>query len=81
MWGVTIDPKNPQSSAKVSVVLMKFLRARNLNPAEAREMLRQTLRWRDEFKIDEVMKEEFDPEVFGGVGHIFGNDKLGHPIT
>ncbi|EIN09582.1 CRAL/TRIO domain-containing protein, partial [Punctularia strigosozonata HHB-11173 SS5] len=80
IWGVTIDPQNPTSSAKVSVVLMKFLRARNLNAAEAREMIRQTLRWRDEFKIDEVLKEEFDPEVYGNIGHIFGKDKLGHPI-
>ena len=24
LWGVTIDPANPTSSAKVSVVLMKF---------------------------------------------------------
>lgn len=28
LWGVTIDPKNPGADARVSVVLMKFLRAR-----------------------------------------------------
>jgi hypothetical protein len=28
LWGVTLDPANPQSDARVSVILMKFLRAR-----------------------------------------------------
>jgi hypothetical protein len=28
LWGVTLDPTNPQSDARVSVILMKFLRAR-----------------------------------------------------
>jgi hypothetical protein len=28
LWGVSIDPANPASNARVSVILMKFLRAR-----------------------------------------------------
>jgi phosphatidylinositol transfer protein SFH5 len=28
LWGITIDPENPTNDARVSVVLMKWLRAR-----------------------------------------------------
>ena len=28
MWGVTLDPLNPKKDPRISVVLMKFLRAR-----------------------------------------------------
>lgn len=28
IWGIAIDPTNPANDARVSVVLMKFLRAR-----------------------------------------------------
>ncbi|KAI0352077.1 CRAL/TRIO domain-containing protein [Trametes cingulata] len=78
LWGVTLSTT---PDAKASVVLAKFVRARELNVAQAQEMLVATLRWRDEFKIDEVVKEEFDPEVFGKLGKVFGKDKEGRPVT
>ncbi|KAL0059394.1 Non-classical phosphatidylinositol transfer protein (PITP) [Marasmius tenuissimus] len=80
MWGVTIDPKNPLN-AKTSVVLMKFLRARNLNPTAAHEMLVATLRWRDEFNVEAACKEEFPKDIFGQLGHIYGKDKEGRPVV
>ncbi|KAH0836536.1 CRAL-TRIO domain-containing protein [Lanmaoa asiatica] len=80
MWGVTIDPVNPRN-AQVSVLLMKFLRARNLNPTEAKDMFISTLRWRDSFNVDAAMKEEFPDEVFGKLGKVHGRDKVGHPVT
>ncbi|KAG1764807.1 CRAL-TRIO domain-containing protein [Suillus occidentalis] len=80
LWGVTINPLKPKD-ARVSVVLMKFLRARNLNPAEAKDMLISTLRWRKSFKIDEAMKEQFPEDVFGKLGRTYGKDKDGHPIA
>ncbi|KAK1235681.1 Non-classical phosphatidylinositol transfer protein (PITP) [Marasmius sp. AFHP31] len=80
MWGVTIDPKNPLN-AKTSVVLMKFLRARNLNPTAAHEMLVATLRWRDEFNVEAACKEEFPKDIFGKLGHIYGKDKEGRPVV
>ncbi|TFY80038.1 hypothetical protein EWM64_g3974 [Hericium alpestre] len=80
LWGVTIDP-NGAKDARASVILMKWLRARNLNVAEAKTMMIATLRWRDEFKVDEALKEEFPEEVFGRIGHVFGKDKNGRPIT
>ncbi|KAJ7252470.1 CRAL/TRIO domain-containing protein [Mycena rebaudengoi] len=80
LWGVRIDPTN-LVDARVSVVLMKFLRARNLNPTAASEMFVATLRWRDEFNVDAAMKEEFPQDVFGKLGHIFGKDKQGRPVV
>lgn len=80
LWGVTINPLKPKD-ARVSVILMKFLRARNLNPAEAKDMLISTLRWRKSFKVDEAMKEQFPEDVFGKLGRTYGKDKDGHPIA
>ncbi|KAG1728091.1 CRAL-TRIO domain-containing protein [Suillus lakei] len=80
LWGVTINPLKPKD-ARVSVVLMKFLRARNLNPLEAKDMFISTLRWRKSFKIDEAMKEKFPEDIFGKLGRTYGKDKDGHPIA
>ncbi len=43
-------------------------------------MMIATLRWRDEFKVEDVMKETF-PEVFDGFGHVYGHDKEGLPVV
>ena len=44
-------------------------------------MLINTLKWRIEFKTDEIAKEDFPEDVFGNIGHIYGKDKGGRPIT
>ncbi|SJL03923.1 uncharacterized protein ARMOST_07280 [Armillaria ostoyae] len=80
LWGVKIDPANP-IDAKVSVVLMKFLRARNLSVNEARSMLVGTLRWRSEFDVEAAVKEEFPADVFDSLGHVYGKDKQGRPVV
>ncbi|KAI0083848.1 CRAL-TRIO domain-containing protein [Irpex rosettiformis] len=81
LWGVEIDPVNPTKDARVSVVLIKFLRARELDVPGAVDMLVATLKWRQEFKTDELLSEEFPEDVFGGVGKVFGHDKEGRPVT
>lgn len=80
IWGVTVDPHSPRD-ARVSVVLIKFLRARNLNVHEARDMLVSTLRWRESFNVEAAMKEEFPQNVFGQLGYNFGHDKAGRPVV
>ncbi|KAG7443538.1 CRAL/TRIO domain-containing protein [Guyanagaster necrorhizus] len=80
LWGVKIDPADPVD-AKVSVVLMKFLRARNLNVNEARSMLVGTLRWRSEFNVEAAIKEEYPEDIFGSLGHVYGKDKQGRPVV
>jgi phosphatidylinositol transfer protein SFH5 len=42
-------------------------------------MMIDTLRWREEFKLEEAMKETY-PDVFNGFGHLYGRDKEGRPI-
>jgi len=79
IWGVTINPTKPKDS-KVSVVLMKFLRARNLSISEAKDMLVNTLRWRKQFDIEAALKEEFPADIFGQLGHLCGRDKEGRPV-
>ncbi|KAJ3932874.1 MAG: CRAL-TRIO domain-containing protein [Lentinula lateritia] len=80
LWGVTIEPSN-LLDAKVSVVLMKFLRARNLSVSEGKTMFIATLRWRDQFNVEAACKEAFPQDVFGQLGHIYGQDKAGRPVV
>jgi phosphatidylinositol transfer protein SFH5 len=54
---------------------------RNLNVNEADTMLVATLRWREEFKVEEAVKEEFPQEIFGNLGHVYGKDKEGRPVV
>jgi len=79
LWGVTINANGP-NDARASVVLVKFLRARNLSVDESYKMLVETLRWRQEFKIEEVMKEEF-PDSLQALGRMYGHDKEGRPVA
>jgi hypothetical protein len=44
-------------------------------------MFISTLRWRKNFDIEAVMKEEFLQDVFGKLGHIYGTDKEGRPLV
>ncbi|PPQ90753.1 hypothetical protein CVT25_010142 [Psilocybe cyanescens] len=81
IWGIAIHPATPQDDARVSVVLLKFLRARNLSVTEARDMLVNTLRWRESFNIEAALKEDFPEEVFGKLGYIYGKDKGGRPVA
>lgn len=52
-----------------------------MNPGEAKTMMIATLRWRDEFKVEEVINEKFDSDIFGNMGYIYGKDKEGRPVT
>lgn len=44
-------------------------------------MLSDTLKWREDFKLTEVLQEEFPEDVFGNLGRIYGKDKEGHPVV
>ncbi|KAF9454230.1 CRAL/TRIO domain-containing protein [Macrolepiota fuliginosa MF-IS2] len=79
IWGVKVDPSSPRN-AKVSVVLMKFLRARNLSIPDARDMFQGTLRWRKSFDMEGALQEKFPEGLFDKMGHVYGKDKEGRPI-
>jgi len=44
-------------------------------------MLMATLRWRNEFKVDEIAKELFPYQLFGKLGYVYGHDKDRRPVT
>ncbi|KAH8103829.1 CRAL-TRIO domain-containing protein [Cristinia sonorae] len=81
LWGVTVDPYAPKSDARISVLLMKFLRARTLDVSQAHDMLVATLKWRKQFDIESLLTEKFDDAVFGKVGYVVGRDKEGRPVN
>ena len=54
---------------------------RELDVKVAHTMMVATLRWRDEQKIDDLLKEDFPHDIFGKVGYVYGHDVDGRPIT
>ena len=44
-------------------------------------MFVSTLRWRQSFDVEAAGKEEFPQDVFGNIGHNFGRDRDGRPVT
>ncbi|KAK4743948.1 hypothetical protein SAY87_010260 [Trapa incisa] len=79
LWGVPLLPKKGSSDGGADVVLLKFLRARDFKVAEAFEMLKRTLQWRKDFKIDAILDEEVAVEL-DPAAYMDGADREGHPV-
>ena len=77
LWGVPLLPSKGDEGT--DVVLLKFLRAREFKVNEAFEMLKKTLKWRKESKIDTLVDEDFGPEL-GSAAYMNGVDHEGHPV-
>ena len=60
--------------------MISYTWPRNLNSDEAKTMMIDTLRWREEFNIEGAMNETY-PDVFDGFGHLYGRDKEGRPVV
>ncbi|PKA65207.1 Patellin-4 [Apostasia shenzhenica] len=79
IWGVSLLP--PKPNARSDAILLKFLRAREFRVPEALEMIKNSLRWRKEFRVDEIEEEDpTDSEVFGLTTFLDGVDKEGNPV-
>ncbi|KAL6012144.1 hypothetical protein ACLOJK_002622 [Asimina triloba] len=77
IWGVPLLPsKNHEGT---DVVLLKFLRARDFKVLDAFEMLRRTLIWRKESRIDGILAENVG-SYLDKVAYMNGTDKEGHPV-
>lgn len=61
LWGVPLLPT--KGNAGTNVVLSKFLTAKDFNVPEAFEMLRETLKWRREYKTDGILEEKLDSDL------------------
>ncbi|KAF8408727.1 hypothetical protein HHK36_004795 [Tetracentron sinense] len=77
LWGVPLFPS--KGSEGTDVILLKFLRAREFRVNEAFEMLKNTLQWRKEFKIDSILDEDLGADL-SSVAYMNGVDREGHPI-
>ncbi|KAL4200757.1 hypothetical protein AMTRI_Chr02g255210 [Amborella trichopoda] len=78
LWGVPLLPSKGLDNT--DVVLLKFLRAREFRVNEAFEMLKNTLRWREEFKTDTILDEILGGGELDSVAYMNGTDREGHPV-
>ncbi|KAL3641450.1 Patellin-3 [Castilleja foliolosa] len=74
IWGVPLL-KDDRSD----VILLKFLRARDFKPKESFSMLKNTLKWRREFNVDELVDEDLGDDL-DKIVFMHGHDKEGHPV-
>ncbi|CAL0305246.1 unnamed protein product [Lupinus luteus] len=76
IWGVPL-----LLDERTNVILLKFLRARDFKVKEAFTMIKNTIKWRKEFGIDELLEQEnlVDNDL-EKVVYMHGFDKEGHPV-
>ncbi|KAI3451656.1 hypothetical protein Pfo_008321 [Paulownia fortunei] len=74
IWGVKL-----LEDEKSDVILLKFLRARDFKVKDAFAMIKNTIKWRKEFGIDELVEEDLGSEL-ERVVFMHGHSKEGHPV-
>ncbi|KAK4413379.1 Patellin-3 [Sesamum alatum] len=74
IWGVPLL-KDDRSD----VILLKFLRARDFKVKDSFAMLKSTIKWRRDFNVDELLKEDLGDDL-EKVVFMQGQDKEGHPV-
>ncbi|KAJ4884387.1 Patellin-3 [Raphanus sativus] len=74
IWGVPL-----LGDDRSDVVLLKFLRARDFKVKDSLTMLKNTVKWRREFKIDELVDEDLVDDL-DKVVFMHGHDREGHPV-
>ncbi|KAL0695805.1 hypothetical protein Bca4012_062985 [Brassica carinata] len=77
LWGVPLLPS--KGAEGTDVILLKFLRARDFKVNEAFEMLKKTLKWRKEEKIDSILGEEFGEDL-ASAAYMNGLDLESRPV-
>ncbi|XP_019417293.1 PREDICTED: patellin-3-like isoform X1 [Lupinus angustifolius] len=76
IWGIPL-----LSDERSDVILLKFLRARDFKVKEAFTMIKNTIKWRNEFGIDELLEQEnLVDDDLEKVVYMHGFDKEGHPV-
>ncbi|CAN0911454.1 PATL5 [Linum grandiflorum] len=83
IWGVRLQP-DLDDGGRTDVILLKFLRARDLKVYQAYEMLSRTILWRTQFGIDELVNfaDEDDSlrNLLDSVCFVHGRDREGYPV-
>ncbi|KAH7534088.1 hypothetical protein FEM48_Zijuj04G0200200 [Ziziphus jujuba var. spinosa] len=75
IWGIPL-----LADERSDVILLKFLRARDFKVKDAFAMIKNTVRWRKQFGIDELVEEELENDGLEKVVFMHGVDKEGHPV-
>ncbi|KAJ6822891.1 putative patellin-6 [Iris pallida] len=79
LWSIPLT--DSPDDERTDVVLLKFLRARDFNPAQAHSMLLRCVEWRESFKADGILEEELGfKDLEGIVAYMHGWDRDGHPV-
>ncbi|KDP27342.1 hypothetical protein JCGZ_20274 [Jatropha curcas] len=74
IWGIPL-----LKDERSDVILLKFLRARDFKVKDAFVMIKNTIRWRKEFKIDELINEDLGDDLEKFV-FMHGSDREGHAV-
>uniref|UniRef100_A0A1J3J9A0 Patellin-4 n=1 Tax=Noccaea caerulescens TaxID=107243 RepID=A0A1J3J9A0_NOCCA len=77
LWRVPLLPS--KGAEGTDVILLKFLRARDFKVNEAFEMLKKTLKWRKQHKIDSILGEDFGEEL-ASAAYMNGVDRESRPV-
>lgn len=77
IWGVPLLPN--KGSEGTDVILLKFLRAREFKVNEAFEMLKKTLVWRKDSKIESILEEDLGEDL-ANAAYMKGKDRENHPV-
>ncbi|KDP34841.1 hypothetical protein JCGZ_09129 [Jatropha curcas] len=77
LWGIPLLPS--KGAEGIDVILLKFLRAREFKVNDAFEMLKKTLQWRKESKIDSILEEDLQVDLSSAF-YMNGIDREGHPV-
>ncbi|CAA3009692.1 patellin-4 [Olea europaea subsp. europaea] len=77
LWGIQLLPSKGDKGT--DILLLKFLTAREFKVNDAFEMLKNTLKWRKENKIDSIMEEDFGNE-YDTMAYTRGLDREGHMV-
>ncbi|KAK4493166.1 hypothetical protein RD792_017978 [Penstemon davidsonii] len=74
IWGVKL-----MEDQRTDTILLKFLRARDFNVKLAFTMMKNTIKWRKEFGIDQLLEEDLGNEL-DNITFMNGYSKEGHPV-
>ncbi|KAL9251812.1 Patellin-4-like protein [Drosera capensis] len=78
LWGVPLLPSKGDEGT--DIVLVKFLLAQDWKVDEAFEMIKRTLRWRRDERIDTILEEDLGRDDLEHVVFVNGSDREGHPV-
>ncbi|KAM7266607.1 hypothetical protein ACFE04_004504 [Oxalis oulophora] len=65
---------------RTDTILLKFLRARDFKPKDAFTMIKNTIQWRKEFNIEQLINEDLGDDLDNKVVFMHGHDRDGHPV-